>query len=261
MKRAGLDVLLIEKGEIGGLLRNANLVENYLGYPDGISGKDLINQFEDHLKSKEVIPVQEEVIEIGRNDQSFVVKTDTDEHKSKNVIIATGTTPKKAGVEGEDELVGSKLFYEVADVPSDDHKNVVIVGGGDAAFDYAINLHLKGCIPIILMRGNPTCLPLLKERAEKYQIEYQENSPVDRISQGGEGIEIQSGSQNIKADYVLIAVGREPHYPPVTTDDHEGLYFVGDVHSGIYRQVHIATGDALQVAMKIIRSLRITKSC
>ena len=261
MKRAGLNVVLFESGELGGLLRNANFIENYLGFPDGVSGRELVRHFQDHLCKYKVPLLKEEVLEIGREDKIFSVHTSEHMYRGATIVVATGTVPKKAGIEGEEQLGESKLFYEVADLPEDEQKkSVVVIGGGDAAFDYALNLSSKWHASTIVTRGTVSCLPILKERVEKEGIPYLENSLVLRICKAGSQLEVQCETDTFKADYVLIAVGREPRYPRIATKNKEGLYFVGDVRGGRYRQVHIATGDALRVAMEISHSLLTTQS-
>ena len=252
MKRSGLHVVLFEKGEIGGLLRNANCVENYLGFPDGISGRELICSFQDHLCRHKVPTIREEVVEIGKDGAVFSVRTSGHTYFSSTVVIATGTAPKKAGIKGEEECCGSRLFNEAADLPADGQQHaVLVIGGGDAAFDYALNLSERGYVPTIVMRDSVSCLPLLKMRVEKKGVHIVEHMPVARISLGVGQLEVHCLSECFQADYVLIAAGREPRYPRITAKDRKGLYFVGDVRSGSYRQVHIATGDALHAAMEI----------
>ena len=261
MKRAGLNVVLFESGELGGLLRNANFIENYLGFPNGVSGRELVQHFQDHLCKYKVPLFKEEVLEIKKEDGVFSVHTSAHAYQGATVVVATGTMPRKAGIEGEEQLSKSNIFYEVADLPEGGKKkSVVVIGGGDAAFDYALNLSSRWHAPTIVTRGTVSCLPILKERVEKEGIPYLENSLALRICKAGSQLEVQCETDTFKADYVLIAVGREPRYPRIATKNKEGLYFVGDVRGGRYRQVHIATGDALRVAMEISHSLLTTQS-
>ena len=256
MKRAGLNVALFEKGEVGGLLRNANFVENYLGFPDGISGRELLKYFQDHLCKQKVPLIKEEVVEIKLKDGVYSVYSSENEYSSSTVVVATGTKPKKADIQGEGEYAGLKVFYEVADLPERGQgKSVCIVGGGDAAFDYALNLFDRRYIPNIVSRSEVSCLPLLKDRAEEKGISYKQNQSITQFLKIGDKISVQYGGTSQKADYVLIAVGREPRYPQMAEQNSDGLYFVGDVRSGRYRQVHIALGDALRTAMEISHSL------
>ncbi len=252
MKRAGLSVVLFEKGNLGGLLRNANKVENYLGLP-GLSGKKLIEKFKKHFKKHDIKVVGKEVLAIKKAKGGFSIQTKTNSYKTKNVILATGTVPKFADLEGEEKLRGKKLFYEVGDLPTmRSRKEVVIIGGGDAAFDYALNLHQQGCTSTIVVEGKPKCLSLLKKRVKAKKIPVFTNMTPSSVRQSGKQCEVICRGKTIKADYVLVAIGREPRYPHLPARKSVGFYFVGDAHNGRYRHVHIATGDAVRAAMDVI---------
>jgi thioredoxin reductase (NADPH) len=253
IKRAGLKIALFECGQLGGLLRNANRVENYLGLPDK-SGEELIHEFENHFFKHKIDLIQEEVISVEKSEDVFNVQTSDNMYASKTVIVATGTVPKKLGIEGEEALAGTKLFYDVADFSSVSGKDIVIVGSGDAAFDYALHLHRKGNNPIILMRHEPQCLPLLWERIEKEKIPVFTNT-IPSLLKSNERIEVITDGETFETDFILVAVGRDPRYPPLPAKGTDGLYFVGDVGSGRYRHIHIATGDAVRAAMDVIYSL------
>ena len=256
LKRAGLSLLLLEKGEVGGLLRNANLVENYLGFADGISGKDLIELFKKQISEQEISLQQEEALEVKHVSTHFTVQTDQNLYESSNVIVATGTKPRTLGIDGEEALAGTKLFYEIADFPiAENGKNVIVIGGGDIGFDYAIQLKDLGHKPTIITRGKMQCLPLLGVRAREINIPVFENINPEKIFEDGEFITVQCDTTNFQTDYIFIAVGREPRYPRLPMQNHSGLYQIGDVKNKHLRQVHIATGDALRTAMDIILSV------
>jgi thioredoxin reductase len=256
LKRAGLSLLLFEKGEVGGLLRNANLVENYLGFADGISGKELIKIFQKQIEEQEISLQKEEVVDVSKIGTNFIVQTSQDSYESNTVIIATGTRPKTLGIDGEESLHGSKLFYEIADFPKEEKdKKVLVVGGGDIGFDFAIQLKDMGHAPTIITRGEVQCLPLLATRARELDIPVFCNTTPEKICKDGENIAVQCDTNNFETDYILIAVGREPRYPRLPMQHHEGLYQIGDVQNKHLRQVHIATGDALRTAMDIISSV------
>jgi len=105
LKRAGFDLSLFEKNEIGGLLLNAHLVENYPGFPDGIKGKLLCNLLKKHLDNWGIIPILGEVNKIRLNNDKFIVETDDKKLEYKSVIIATGTSYKEMGI-----IVYLKIF-------------------------------------------------------------------------------------------------------------------------------------------------------
>ncbi|HLD33159.1 MAG TPA: NAD(P)/FAD-dependent oxidoreductase [Candidatus Nanoarchaeia archaeon] len=249
LTRSGFTVALFEKKNVGGLLRNAYRIDNYLGLP-GASGKELIALFEKQLSSFGIKPIRAEVSAITRK-STFDIQTNDTCHHAHSVIIATGTTHKKLNVPGEDKCCGQRLFYEPADLPSMSHKDIVIVGGGDAAFDYALSLHRMGNNPSILMRSNPTCLNVLLNAVREKRIPYVEHSAPLRFYEDCGKIAVESIHKTFKADFVLVAVGRAAVHPRLELEDANGLFFSGDVKNGAHRQVHIATGDGLHTAMSV----------
>lgn len=255
LKRLGFSVLLFEDGKVGGLLRNARFVENYLGFPEGVTGENLARFFEAQLKRFKIDPIPEEVLEVSKKRSGYQVQTNKNDYQTKTVVIATGTSPLKAGLKGEDDLAGKKLFYHVIDIPeSKKSKKILIVGGGDAGFDYALNLHDQGHEPTIITQGKIKCIRLLKRGADVRDISYFEGVNPKEVKPSGRGIELACNKQKFTADYVLVAVGREPRLPHIRGKG-KGIHFAGDVHNDFSRQVHIAAGDALTIAMKIAHDL------
>ncbi len=256
LKRQGYNVLLFEKNQIGGLLRNAYFVENYLGFERGISGKELATIFCRQISSFGIELVNAEVIKI-RKQRLFEIYAKKKKYKARSVLVATGTVPKKAKIINENEYCGSKVFYDIIDlIDSIDlpftgaKKDILIIGGGDVAFDYALHLFELGHNPYIIMRSTVQCLPLLRKRVEKKKIPYVENVIPLRIENKTK-VEVLCTHKTFKADAVLIAIGRTPTYPQLEVPNKVGLFFAGDVKNKKYRQVHIATGDALKTAMVI----------
>tara|TARA_Y100000310_G_scaffold335780_1_gene418679 strand:+ start:584 stop:1426 length:843 start_codon:yes stop_codon:yes gene_type:complete len=255
MKRAGLRIALFEKNEIGGLLRNAHIVENYLGFPSGISGKNLVEHLRSHIRTQNIELIREEVLEVRSCGDGFAVKTHEGMYRCIHVLVATGTTPKSARIDGESMLQrGKKLFYELCDLPSMKKKKIAIIGGGDVGFDYALHLNALGHEPIIIMKSSAQCLPLLKKRVQEYDIAFIEHCTTHCLRDVDDGVIVACGELSLQVDYVLIAVGRKPQFPQVPLRNTPGLYYIGDVRNSKLRQVHIATGDALRAAVAIIHS-------
>ncbi|UCE72964.1 MAG: FAD-dependent oxidoreductase, partial [Methanomassiliicoccales archaeon] len=117
LKRAGFEPLVFEKEDIGGLLLNANFVENYPGFPEGISGEDLVGLFRKQLSLFGIEVKKKEVKKISKEKGLFKLITDDDEIISQAVIMATGTTPKSIDIQGQTPLIGRKLFYEIKNIP------------------------------------------------------------------------------------------------------------------------------------------------
>lgn len=256
LKRTGLHIVLFERGEVGGLLRSAHRVEHYLGFPRGISGRALVARLRRHIAALRIPVIREEVRAIRKRSATFTIRTDRRTYRSATVVIATGTAPRKAGLPGEDALRGRRIFYETADLPRLRGKKViVIIGGGDAAFDQALQLADRGHAPLIVMRGRATCLPLLKKRARERRVPFFERCPPTCVRHSGNRADVLCGSKCFEADYILVAVGRKPTYPRIMAKHTKGLYRAGDVRNARLRQVHIAAGDGQRAAMRIVQFL------
>ncbi len=262
LKRYGFDPLLLEGDETGGLLLNANLVENYPGFPSGISGEELVKLFKRQIKNFDINIQKTQVTELDYNGSNFTVETDKGEFDAKFVIVATGTISKKLNsIRGD---VKDRIFYEVKSVKSISDKDISIIGGGDAAFDFALGLSSHNNITIIHRRKEPSCLPLLFERVKKQQaIQVLKNSLLNEIIKDGDRLILQCSSDNdfeIYADFVIAAIGRRPNVEFLSErllktfqqkKEFKNLFFIGDVVRGFYRQVGIAVGDGLRVAMEV----------
>jgi len=164
------------------------------------------------------------------------------------------------------ELVDRSLFYELRDLPENLNRSVCIVGGGDAAFDYALTLARRERDVTVVMRSQqPNCLPLLYQRARRNpSIRLITNTEPKEFTEIEEGVRIFLQGETVPSlvcQSVLVAVGREPNLeflspelkPPV---QHSLLlYYAGDVANGRFRQVGIAVGDGLRCAMEIVSRL------
>ena len=272
LKRAGVDPLLLERGRVGGLLLNANLVENYPGFPNGIEGKDLARLFGRQLRRWSIKVTRADVSKVSKDGARFRLLADGREFESRFLIVAAGTVPKRISLKGIDSIPRGRILHEIADAPSDlEGRTFLIVGGSDAAFDYGLNIARRGGFAEIIFRGRkPTCLGLLLARAgrESRVRLFQETRILSvgmrnrrilmKCRSGGSGMELEG-------DCLLIACGREPDLgflSPALRSKAAGLlggdrrlYFVGDIRSGPSRQVGIAVGDGIAAAMDIARQI------
>jgi thioredoxin reductase (NADPH) len=164
------------------------------------------------------------------------------------------------------------VFSDVYHLSSESNKRIVIIGGGDAAFDYALNLTKNRNSVTILNRGRDVkCLRLLWERAvADSAIEYRAETPVSSVEfdetppeRGGETVgrlKVQTeADESLNADYLLFAIGRIPQVSflpdEILNNRLDSVYFVGDVKNGRFRQAAIAAGDGLRAAMEIYSHL------
>ncbi len=269
LKRYGIKFLIFEKNKIGGLLLNANLVENYPGFPKGIKGEKLVKKFIEHLKFLKIKVKKEEVIEcdFDKEKSVFIVKTKNKKYFSKFLILASGTRPKKVRYKGMEKIPENKIFYEVYNLRNVKGKEIVIIGAGDAAFDYGLNLSIKNKVYILNRTDKIKSIPLLVKRAKrKKSIKYLDNTLIEEIFWKNKKINIickqKENLLELKTDFILFATGRKPNTYFLSKNikkelEKKGLlYLIGDVKRGIYRQTAISCGDGILCAMKIYEKLK-----
>ncbi len=262
LKRFGIESFLVEKNSVGGLLLQANCVENYPGFPGGISGTKLVTYFKKQLEEYSIKVHSMEVCKLDTCNAAFLVDTNQDTIETEIVVVASGTKPKKMNMYTKD--AAKNMFYDVRSLRTIKEKDIAIVGGGDAAFDYALGLSSNNSISILIRKTTSSCLPLLYKRAEKNsRISIISNTSIEAIEKSNGKLRLKinaNGDSCICVDYVLFAIGREPSvsflseklvsvFKDVTVV--RNLYFIGDVVGGLHRQVGIAVGDGLRTAMEI----------
>jgi len=266
LARYGLQARVFEAGMVGGLLRNANLVENYPGFPNGIPGLQLTEIFRAQAERWGVQVTPAEVISLDWQDERFVAVTSAGAYRAPFALVASGTRPLTFRDFPIPDECRHLVHYEVYPLLGISAKRVVIVGAGDAAFDYGLNL-AKANEVVILNRGSETrCLDLLRERAARQpRIAYREHTQVKGLQpspDGGLMVECEgpAGPVTFEADFLLGALGREPRLDflaPGLQEQKDALlvrgrlHLIGDVVNGRYRQTAIAAGDGLRAAMRI----------
>jgi thioredoxin reductase len=266
LKRYGVEPLLLEADAVGGLLRNANLVENYPGFPGGIPGVDLVARFKEQAQVVGVKVTKGEVRHLDYQDGLFHITTGEERYSAHVVVLASGTQPYRFSAVKIAREVDAQVHYEVYPLLDETGKEIAIVGAGDAAFDYALNLARHNHVTVLNRGVERRCLPLLWKRAQREErIRYFERLALVRVLPGVErGMQLicrsPQGQRRFEVDYLIGALGRQPRLgylsegvrKRLTGLEAEGcLYRVGDVRRGIYRQTSIAVGDGMITAMQI----------
>ncbi len=281
LTRAGLDNLLITD-ELGGKIKNANLIENLLGFPKGISGDDFIQLLKQQVRKHSVEYITQtvkyvEYKNVGTNAFRFIITTDKEQVQSKYLIVGTGSKPKKLEIEGEEEAYSKKrLFYENYNARKHvKEKNVIIIGGGDIAYDYALNIKDSASNISIIQRSSISkSIPILQTRAQKEEsIKILTGVNLNKIKFDGKTLVINAKKKDrtlpLIGDIVIVAIGREPNLEIISEkllEAYEGksenpkIFFVGDVKKNNYRQVSIAMGDGMKAAMEIVKEVTIEES-
>ncbi|MFN2266075.1 MAG: NAD(P)/FAD-dependent oxidoreductase [Anaerolineales bacterium] len=266
LERYGIKPILFEQARLGGLLNNANLVENYPGFPGGISGTELVNLFSDQVAAYQLNIKKSRLENLDYADGLFLGSTEGETIPSRVAVIASGTKPRKFTDLEIPKQVQHRVLYEIYPLLDERGKRIAIVGAGDAAFDYALNLGKNNQV-YILNRGQvSSCLPLLKDRAGSIpNIEYHQETRISKINPLQNYLILldclsPTGPKTFTVDFLVGAIGRDPNLDFVSGHlmekaiqlaNSRQLYHVGDVANGLYRQTAIAVGDGILNAMKI----------
>ena len=249
MKKESIGCTLFEGGQVGGLLRYANRVENYLGH-HGLDGHSICLKFRQHLLDMGVDLRHERVGSVRRAEAGFMLNTPSGDERYSRLIVATGTTPRKVPLEG--------AFYFIEEASRHSGSRVLVVGGGDIALDNCIRLRRAGAHPTLLYREGIRANAMLREEMENEGIPM-EKGDIHGIQKVGSGY----SHKRSEYDHVAVFIGREPDLElvrhldigevrlPCGEADIEGLYIIGDAVLGRFGQATLAAGMGLAAAMHI----------
>ncbi|HTY12665.1 MAG TPA: thioredoxin-disulfide reductase [Candidatus Omnitrophota bacterium] len=267
--RARIKTLLIEKALLGGMATTTYHIENYPGFPHGVSGMDLSRAFEEQAKKFGADLYYGDVTGISINDDKKIVEIEDRKIETRAIIVASGTETRKLGIKGEDTFHGRGISYcATCDGPFYRDKSIVVVGGGNAAVEEALYLtRFAKKISIIHRRD--------KLRADKVLAEQALNDPkifviwdseVEEIM-GKDRIEkirvknIKTGRTNyLDTDGVFIYIGSIPNTAIVKglveldpdgyimTDEAmktsaPGIFAAGDIRKKSLKQIVTAVSD------------------
>ena len=285
--RAALNTVLFEMAAPGGQVNNSDSVENWPG-DEHISGAELAMKFAQHAQSYGLEVRSEEVIEIQPGLDFHSVKLAGGEIVSAHaIILATGGSPRKLGIPGEDDYYGQGVSYcAVCDGFFFRDKTVVVVGGGDTAAEESLYLaKLAKQVYIVHRRDALRAGALLAQRVEaECKIEVLWNTVVTNIKANQEGVcavdlqDTQDGTQRqLDTDGVFIFIGFDPnnHLVPagtrmnadgyaVTDDKCEtttpGIYIIGDLREKYARQIVLSAADGCTAALVAAHYVETRKS-
>ena len=281
--RANLEPLVFEGNQPGGQLTITTDVENYPGFPSGIMGPELMENFREQAKRFGAECYFKHVTKVDLNNRPFKVWVGKDEYSSDAIIIATGASAKMLGLEKENELMGfgvsacatcDGFFYK--------DKKVLVVGGGDTAMEEATYL-TKFASEVVVIHRRDTF------RASKVMVDrVMKNSKVrviwDVVMKDIEGTK-ESGVKSVvlenqktnkrfneDCDGVFLAIGHKPNTDlfkdQLDTNENgylltnsgtktniDGVYACGDVQDHVYRQAITAAGSGCMSAIDAERYL------
>lgn len=270
LKHYGIDFIVCDKNlDSGSLLYNAWQVENLLGFAP-MSGRELLTHFRKELQDKAINILTQEVTHVNysSSEHQFILHTLEEQYLADYVIVASGTQTKPLPWLSDTPKNLQHLFHtEVKPLLSERNKTIVIIGAGDAAFDFAISLAERNNeIHIKNKSFEIKALQKLQDKVrEKDNIFYSANCSLQAISAGDEKelkCEFANAGKNlyVETDYLIAAIGRIPQCNYLTDMTMQlqnnlllqgKLYFAGDVKNNNLRQVAIAIGDGISAAMQI----------
>jgi thioredoxin reductase (NADPH) len=260
LKRSGFDPIVYESREAGGTIRAAHFVENYPGFPGGVSGNRLASLICDALENWDVTLVLERVKSLIPVGDLFRVSTADSTGDYRCVIVSTGTRPTKLNGIPVDNKVQKNIIYNVMAVKEAAHVRVGILGGGDVAMDNALHLADTSEVHVFHRSTEPGALPLLCERARDAGVTLHETGSLESVKSAGDKMELVFEKGRFVVEALLPSIGREPVTEFVAPEilarraclrEERRLYIIGDVASGPYRQVAIAAGEGLKAAMEV----------
>lgn len=270
--RGGMKTLLLERMGCGGQAIITDWIENYPGFPEGISGFELASKMEEQAKRFGVEIVTEEVInieDVSRAEGGKSVKTTENIFNATAVVIASGANFKKLDVPGEAQLLGKGVSYcATCDGPFFKGKELVVVGGGDSAVQEAIFLtKFASKVTLVHRRERLRAAQTLGDKARaNNKMEFKFNTIVEKINGAGsvESITLKNltdgKTEEYKAQGIFIFVGQEPNTAFLKgaltmdaagfllTDENmqssvPGIFSCGDARKKLLRQVVTACGD------------------
>mgnify|MGYP001325074878 FL=1 len=279
--RARHDTLIISGLLPGGQLMNTTDVENYPGFEEGIMGPDLMLTMRKQAERMNTTIIDDVVVNVDFRAKPFKVLTGSEEYDAKAVIVCTGATPRKIGIEGEQTFSGKGVSYcATCDGAFFRNQEIAVVGGGDTCMEEATFLtKFASKVHIIHRRDEFRASKIMQDRAlSNENIEVHWNSVIEDIkgdqkvqqvilkdTKTGENKTLQMGG-------VFVAIGHEPNtelfknqlemdengyiiQKENTETSVKGVFTAGDVHDHRYRQAVTAAGFGCMSAIDVDKYL------
>ncbi len=279
--RARHDTLIISGLLPGGQLMNTTDVENYPGFEEGVMGPDLMLTMRKQAERMNTTIIDDVVVNVDFRAKPFKVLTGSEEYDAKAVIVCTGATPRKIGIEGEQTFSGKGVSYcATCDGAFFRNQEIAVVGGGDTCMEEATFLtKFASKVHIIHRRDEFRASKIMQDRAlSNENIEVHWNSVIEDIkgdqkvqqvilkdTKTGENKTLQMGG-------VFVAIGHEPNtelfknqlemdengyiiQKENTETSVKGVFTAGDVHDHRYRQAVTAAGFGCMSAIDVDKYL------
>ncbi len=273
--RANLNTILFEKLTPGGQIALTDVVENYPGFPEGVTGPEISMKMEEQAKKYGTQVVYEEVKTLTKLDKGFTVQTSSNTYKAGALILATGASFRMIGVPGERELTGKGVSYcATCDGAFFKGKEVVVVGGGDSALQEGLFLtRFATKVTVIHRRDKLRASPILQDRAKSHEkIKFIWDTVVEKVI-GEKKVEavalknLKTGAvENFKTDGIFVFIGHDPNTAflkgfvavdekgyvvtdPFLKTSVPGVFAAGEIRAGAVKQLVAAAGEGCEAAL------------
>ncbi len=274
--RSNLAPLVITGNELGGQIATTTDVENFPGFPEGVTGPQLYELMQQQAERFGARFEIDEVTGVQLQKRPFKVKTHGGEFEARALILATGASPRKLGVPGEKEFIGRGVSYcATCDGFFFRGKKVIVVGGGDSALQEGMFLtKFAAQVQIVHRRDQLRAQPIIQERARANEkIRFIWDTVVTKIQGDGAVQAVQlrhlrTGEERTQpVDGVFVYIGHIPNtalFKGQLELDHEGylvvnsrlhtnipgVYAAGEVHDKVFRQAVVSAGYGCMAAME-----------
>ncbi|MBW2272218.1 MAG: thioredoxin-disulfide reductase [Deltaproteobacteria bacterium] len=280
--RAGLEPIVVAGFVFGGQLMITTEVENYPGFPDGVTGPELMERFQAQAERFGARIVYEDVTKVELGSRPFAAETDTERFTADAVLIATGASAKWLGIESETRLQNNGVSAcATCDGAFFRDQAVAVVGGGDTALEEALFLtRFATRVTLVHRRDALRGSKIMQERVLAHEkIDVAWNSVVDEVL-GDEYVTgvrlkdvVNDKTRDLPVGALFVAIGHEPNTglfdgqlerddagylvvtPGTTRTNIEGVYACGDVADPTYRQAITAAGTGCMASIEAERWL------
>lgn len=256
---AGWSVAVLDMRRPLSRLMLAGRVENFPGQP-GLAGPVLLDRMRGQARAKGVTFVAGRCLSLGYAGKLFRAETSGRALEARAAIVATGLEPKKLGAKvSPGRLEGRRVFYRWTDIPLGSGARVLVIGGGEAAFDQACSLAERGCRVTMAVRGaNDRVFPALRDRAASLGVVARHRVSVVKIEETVPGVMVNAETAGRPArigfDFCLAAIGGRKSLPETAPTArarlNHGLWLAGEAADPRWRQAAIAYGDGIKKAMR-----------
>ncbi len=280
--RAQLEPLMLGGTAFGGQLMLTTDVENYPGFPDGVTGPEMMELFRKQAERFGTKLLFEDATEVDFSERPFRVSTADRNFTADTVLISTGASAKWIGLESEQRLVNNGVSAcATCDGALFRNKAMAVVGGGDTAMEEALFLtRFASKVTVVHRRNELRASKIMAERAKHHElIEFAWNSRVkdvlgEQFVTGVRLVDTQTGTErDIDVEALFVAIGHQPNTslftgkleldaaeyivlkPGTTETSVEGVFACGDVSDPTYRQAVTAAGTGCMAAIESERWL------